>query len=273
MKKDFLNKIHKVILVCFASINASYAGGMGPVATVHNWTGFYIGGNAGALWGHYSVPVWIEPLLIDGSFVLPSTQYYNDNLSSFTGGGQVGYNYQTVTNWLIGAEFSFNGEHQEGLHYVTPAESVSSRFTAGDSYGVQNDWHAGFLARLGYAWNNWMWYGVGGVSLANANVATTFLEVVVPGTPTIIYPAASGNNNSVMVGGTVGLGLAYALSPNLSIGVEGRYTNYGSQKFDVTTVAVLPVAGSFGGFYYQPTYTRLTVSTGEILVKINYQFT
>jgi len=76
-----------------------------------------------------------------------------------------------------------------------------------------------------------------------------------------------------MVGGTGGLGLAYALSSNLSIGIEARYTNYGNQKFNLATVPIYPVDGLINNFYYQPAYAKLSLSTGEALVKINYKFT
>ncbi|RUR08848.1 outer membrane protein [Legionella sp. km772] len=270
MKTDFFNKL--VVSTGFLiSTSCLYAGGMGPVHSVHNWTGFYIGGNAGYLWGSYSAPVWIETLLVGNSVIGPSIQSYNEDVSSFTAGGQIGYNYQTHSNWLFGAEFSFNGERLDAIHYVTAAElSSTTAYVVDDSYAATNNWHSAVLARLGYAWNNFMFYGVGGVALANINFAANFIESSSGG---VVYPAAYGNDNEVMVGGTGGLGLAYALSPNLNIGVEARYTNYGSQKFNLATVPIYPAAGLINNFYYQPAYAKLSVSTGEAVVKVNYQFT
>ena len=273
MKKDFISHIimSTGALLSSASI---FAGAMGPVNQIHTWTGLYLGVNAGALWGPYSAPVWIETLLVGNSVIGPSVQEYKEDVSSFTGGGQIGYNYQTNSNWLMGAEFSFNGERLNALHTVTAAELTSTTsFVAGDSYTATNNWHSAVLARLGYAWNNFMLYGIGGVALANVNFAATFIATPAPFDPTIVYPAAYSNDNEVMVGGTGGLGLAYALSPNLSIGIEARYTNYGNQKFDLGTVAIYPSNGLINNFSYQPAYAKLSFSTGEALVKINYQFT
>ncbi len=122
MKKDFLGTIITSLAI-IAGTSSLYAGGMGPINKVHNWTGFYLGGNAGAMWGPYSAPVWIETLLVGNSVIGPSVQSYNEDLSSFTGGGQLGYNYQTNTNWLIGAEFSFNGERMNAIHSLRAMES------------------------------------------------------------------------------------------------------------------------------------------------------
>ena len=157
---------------------------------------------------------------------------------------------------------------------MTAAElTATTRFVTDDSYATTNNWHSAVLARIGYAWNNFMFYGTGGVALANVQFAANFISTADPGDPTIIYPAAYGLDNEVMAGGTGGLGLAYALSANLSIAVEARYTNYGNQKFNLATVAIAPVDGLINNFYYQPAYAKLSVSTGEAMVKINYQFT
>lgn len=271
MKKDFLNKLVSAGILLASS--QLFAGGMGPVNPAHNWTGLFIGGNAGGIWGPYSAPVWIETLLIGNTVIGPSIQEFNADVSSFTGGGQIGYNYQSDNNWVIGAEFSFNGERLNAIHELTVAElSPTTNFVAGDSYAATNNWHASVLARLGYAWNNFMLYGIGGVALANVNVSANFIANAAPFDPTIVFPAASGTDNEVMVGGTGGLGLAYAFSSNVNIAVEGRYTNYGSQKFNLAAVPVFPVSGTVNSFYYHPSFAQLSLSAGEVLVKLNYQF-
>jgi outer membrane immunogenic protein len=271
MKRTFLTPI--VLTLTGSMLGASIqAGGMGPIGIAHNWTGFYLGANAGASWGSYSAPVWVETLLIGNSTIGPSMQYFNEHVSSFSGGGQLGYNYQAVSNWIIGAEFNFNGGQLSATHYVTAAELLpESRFVVDDSYAATNNWHTSLVARIGYAWNKWMLYATGGVAAANARVAAHFIATPDPSDPFIIYPQAFGNDNEIMVGGTGGIGLAYALSPHLNISVEGRYTNYGSQKYNLTTVPVATING-INSFYYQPAFAKLSMTTTEALVKINYQF-
>lgn len=258
MKKDFLKR-YTTFSIALLSPVVLYAGAMGPIKQNFNWTGWYLGANAGALWGPYSAPVWIETLLVGTNLIGPSIQYYKEHPSSFTGGAQLGYNYQLNANWIIGAEFSFNGERLNAIHYVAPTELTSStRFVVDDSYAATNNWHSAVLARLGYVWNNWMLYGIGGVGLANINFAANFIAHTDPSNPTISYPESYGNDNEVMVGGTAGLGLSYALFPNLNVSIESRYTNYGNQKFNLATVPIYPTGLAADNFYYQPAYAKLS---------------
>lgn len=262
-----------VLAIGVAVISLSLnAGSMGPVAKAHNWTGFFLGGNVGGMWGPFSAPVWVEPLLVGLTFIGPSEQYFDQKLSSVTAGGQIGYLYQAANKMIIGAEFHLNGERLDGLHILNSNEILpTSVFVAGDSYGATNNWHAALLARLGYAWNNWMLYATGGAAAANIRAASTSKSTPAPDDPTVLFPAAYANDNEIMVGGTGGVGMSYALSEHLIIGAEGRYTNFGSKRFNLAKVAVQSING-INSFYFQPSYAQFSASTGEVLVKVNYQF-
>jgi hypothetical protein len=75
----------------------------------------------------------------------------------FIGGGQVGFNYQFST-LVVGLESEFEGignnNHSRGV--LVPA--------LGDTFAItSNDrWLALVTARLGVAYNNWLFYGKGG---------------------------------------------------------------------------------------------------------------
>jgi outer membrane immunogenic protein len=270
MKKDFTHKIFLLALSGALGSTALYAGGMGPIVPIHNWTGFYLGANAGVQWASFSGVTSVDTLIVDASTIIgPSTQFYNADLTSFTGGGQIGYNYQTISNWIIGAEFNFNGEHLDRVHYLTAAEiTPGSIFVAGNSYSATNDWHSSVLGRFGYAWNNWMVYATGGVSLANQQFSLNFVERDINGD---IFPQTSGSSNRVLVGGTAGVGLSYALAPYLQIGVEGRYFDYGTQSYNLAPIPVYTEGG--GQFLFSPSFARIDTRSEDVIVKINYQFT
>ena len=77
-----------------------------PVAYVHNWTGFYIGGHVGYGWSE-------RCLTVDGFGEVGC----NDG-SGILGGGQAGFNFQTG-NFVFGVEFSgsiadLNGDNTSG---------------------------------------------------------------------------------------------------------------------------------------------------------------
>ena len=74
-----------------------------------NWTGFYIGGNAGYSWGRSSTDVSYFntatglPIAPPGSILGAGF-----DMNGAIAGGQIGYNWQT-SNWVFGLEADLNG--------------------------------------------------------------------------------------------------------------------------------------------------------------------
>ena len=67
-------------------------------------------------------------------------------------------------------------------------------------------------------------------------------------------------DDQTVVGGTVGGGIEWAVWNNISLGVEGRYTFYGDNNFNVGTLAGVPVTD------------RLNLNTAEVMGKLNFHF-
>jgi outer membrane immunogenic protein len=99
-----------------------------------NWTGFYIGGNAGYSWGNAD----------------------NLNPAGWSGGGQVGYNWQYAPNWVVGVEADISGANLSDSN-VAGAPLVNSKV---NYFGTAR-------ARLGYAVDRVMVYGTGGLAWAH----------------------------------------------------------------------------------------------------------
>jgi outer membrane immunogenic protein len=114
-----------------------------------NWTGFYLGINAGGNFGHG------ENKDLDG-YNFPDKPWGYDT-SGFLGGGQIGYNYQW--NWLVlGIEGDIGymdirgGDHE-------PDNFFARNDTIGHS---ESDFYTTIRGRLGFAWNKFLFYGTGG---------------------------------------------------------------------------------------------------------------
>jgi outer membrane immunogenic protein len=108
-----------------------------PVAPYMNWSGFYVGLNAGYAFGKSD---WDVPA------VSPSPK-------GFVGGLTLGYNYQTGV-WLWGVEGDINWSNVKG-----------SADCAGGTCETKNDWLATARARIGYTgWNGWLPYITGGAA-------------------------------------------------------------------------------------------------------------
>ncbi|HWE76944.1 MAG TPA: outer membrane protein [Pseudolabrys sp.] len=111
------------------------------VAPVYaNWTGFYVGLNAGYGFGQSN---WDAPA------ISPSPK-------GFLGGLTLGYNFQTGT-WLWGIEADGDYSAIKG-----------SADCAGGTCETKLNWLATARGRLGYAgWNNWLPYLTGGAAIGN----------------------------------------------------------------------------------------------------------
>lgn len=250
--------------LCMGSLNA---GTMGPVETGHQWTGFYVGGNLGGKWADFSAPVIIDTTTVLGTVVGPSIQFYDVNPSSFTGGGQIGYNLQ-LNHWVVGAEANINGHDLSDSHTVFNAEiAPTSEFVVGDVFTAKSDLQASILGRIGFAADNWLFYATGGVGFANVKFIADFVPAVDGG---ITFPYVYGSQNQRLTGGTYGLGFEYALTQNWRMGVEGRYTDYGRTHYPLVAVPVFALSPT--SFVRSPASADMRVTTGEVLFKINYQF-
>jgi outer membrane immunogenic protein len=133
--------------VALAASQTASAADLGPVRRappaapafvpppVFNWTGFYIGGNLGV--------AWTEGDVTDNF----GNSFHNSQQAVFTGGGQVGANYQW--NWLVvGVEGDFdwlanNHNSSNTLTNVTTGGSISvsnSNSNDGPVGGVGVEW-------------------------------------------------------------------------------------------------------------------------------------
>lgn len=122
-----------------ADLPRAYTKAPAPVAPpVFNWTGFYIGANAGYGWA-------------DSSF---------GDADGFIGGGQIGYNWQG-----IGSPFVFGVEADLQFSDMNTSATVGAVTADGDvdAFGT-------LRARLGYAFDRAMIYGTGGLAFTKTKL-------------------------------------------------------------------------------------------------------
>ncbi|MCO5091121.1 outer membrane protein [Bosea sp. (in: a-proteobacteria)] len=204
MKKYLLASVAALGLVAAGAASAAdLPSRKGPVAApvymppVFTWTGFYVGANAGYAWGDVNASsVWAGPVWL-GSL---------GNLDGFTGGGQIGYNYQ-MGQFVLGAEADLQG----------------ADLSTGNNLGalrVKTEYFGTVRARVGVAFDRFMPYITGG--WAYGNVKTS-----IPG-------LALSSDASHTGGWTVGGGLEYAITNNIIAGVEYLYVDLGEKSIMTT---------------------------------------
>src|SRR5262245_50477679 len=109
-------------------------------APVYNWTGWYVGLNAGASFGNVKTDFNVTPFVI-GTIpdVSPgfagSDRVYPDG---FIGGGQIGYNWQYSPLIVLGVEADFQGALERNSATLTnPFTAAAGGFQGGVTTGTQ----------------------------------------------------------------------------------------------------------------------------------------
>ena len=217
-----------------------------------NWTGFYIGGNVGYSHSTYSAnnvtgtasaDVILAGLpfpLGSGTVGLPSVGAGN---GSFTGGGQIGFNYQ-IGPTVLGLEADFQGANLNGSFDSNGTIDLSgSPVGFNSSVSLKTDWYATVRGRIGHPFGAFLPYVTGGLAIAGTKAqATTSATSNLFG----LIPTSGSTSDSVtktLTGYAVGAGLEYALGGGWSIKGEYLHLGFGSQSYDFTT----PVSGSVPG--------------------------
>src|ERR1700731_2636205 len=135
MVADIVKKLGRasVAWIAAASFGAAVAADLplaykAPVRAVPapTWTGFYVGGNVGYGWDSGSSSVSAlstDPALAPALAAILAAGSYPTSLSpsaqGVIGGGQIGYNWQLPSPWLIGLEADLQGSGIKGADRQT----------------------------------------------------------------------------------------------------------------------------------------------------------
>jgi opacity protein-like surface antigen len=239
-----------------------------------DWTGFYAGVELGGDWGKFPGSVSIAPTpagAVPGLGAIPgsSTTLATTHDGSIAGGGQIGYQWQLPSNWVIGGEIDFKGDANSPA--VTTTLGTTSpvpvnNFVVGDSFKASSSWNGSARARLGYAWGPVLPYITGGVAFADVKLTSAFIAT---GAAPLTFPASSASTSSTLVGWTVGAGLEYALNPSWSLGAEYRYADYGSTTGSLGT---LVTARNATTLVSEPVSGKVGLQEHTLMAKLNYHF-
>ncbi len=185
------------------------------VEPAFTWTGFYAGVGAGWARGSLDTDLAAIPTAVPeplpaalGATLVAGRGRLKDTANGFTIGGQVGYNYQFDPHWVVGAEAD--------LQY---ADIRSTAYALGEddariAVKTQLDWFGTVRLRAGYAFDNFLLYGTGGVAYGNVKS-----KIGVPG--------QSVSGSDTRFGWTLGAGAEYALTQHWILRAEYLYVDLG----------------------------------------------
>jgi len=201
----------------------------GPAAAYSGW---YIGGNLGGVWGDNSLNAHASPGTATGPtnpIVIPPADQAlinaggggNSNKTGFTGGVEGGYNY-VAGNWLFGIETEFSAldvnESQQNNYQSTLSPAVSYSITQ----RAKTNWMWTLRPRVGVISGPWLFYGTAGIASADIKVALNYSDTRTPAN------VANTESSSTRTGWAGGLGGAYAFGPQWSVKGEWLYADFGS---------------------------------------------
>jgi outer membrane immunogenic protein len=226
---------------------------------VYNWTGCYIGLSAGAKGVRAG-----DTVNIPAAAPAPasSLDLGRGEADTWLAGGQAGCNYQTG-RWVFGVEA--DGHAQRWNTSSTIAGALPTLFVTGDVFDLHSDWQASARGRVGYAMDRTLFYVTGGAAFTEVRATSNWV-------PFGIFPGTLASQSKTLVGATVGAGVEHAITDNFTLGIEGRYSWYGTERINAGSVAVFALPGAAVVFVNSPTYRDIKLETGEILFKANWKF-
>ncbi len=167
MRRFSVALIGAVLLAACA--RAAYAAPPGPA---YNWTGFYIGLNAGWGWGKAQETTTNSGL----GFAFADSTHPN----GLIGGVQFGYNWQVASPWIVGFEADIQASGQNASS--TPINQsatlgnivIFALVSDSNSHNDALNWFGTVRGRLGYAvWPGTMVYGTGGFAYGRVGTSVS----------------------------------------------------------------------------------------------------
>ena len=265
-----------------------------------NWSGFYAGVEGGGVRERLSVratdlvtqytninPPGAEPLTIVPGTVASFAARGRD--TSLLYGGVAGFQFESGR-----AVFGIEGDVRAGGASVVAASTVqlpltilasASTLSLGREAKTRYQWS--LRTRLGYDAGSTLFYATGGLAGAHVRLRADNSYTIPAGNagnPLQPFPAqgpflVTARETRDLLGWTAGIGVEQRVGPHLRLGLEARYSDYGSKTFDLAnaaqtnagTPAPAPFTAISGeGAYPGPTRVRLTAA--QIAVRATFAF-
>jgi outer membrane immunogenic protein len=160
------------------------------------WQGFYVGAHAGYTMGGYT-----------GTLTNGATTNVDIGGNSLSAGLFGGYNHQLNPNWVVGGEAD-----------ITWMNTKGGKVYSSNVYNGGSTWGGSLRGRVGYVWDQFMFYGTGGLALGNVEFAGPL-----------------GSNSATKFGYVLGLGVEGKVTENLFARAEYLYTSLASGDYAVGT--------------------------------------
>jgi outer membrane immunogenic protein len=252
------------------------------------WTGFFVGLNAGGTWSNNNnvnvttlnmvdpgPPPGPPPCITCG----PDARGLGPDpsvpvaISGFIGGGGWGGNYQ-FNNWVVGAEGDFQGIASSNRTVTSFSQATAGippfAFPANQILAASRrlDWLGTERARIGFLiWPTFLVYGTGGLAYGETQASVALGQTIVGFSPGFSF----GTFNQTLAGWTAGGGVEWLFYPNWSLKVEYLYYDLGRVTFAMSPLVNSALVGTqvtVGAPFASTRFNGNIVRAG-----LNYHFT
>jgi len=207
-----------------------------PAPPPFSWTGFYIGGHAGA------------GVMLDQGFNAGAGLLDKHGIGALAG-GQIGYNYQ-IGMLVLGIE----GEgFWSGMRVTSDQFAFSNPGTLSTINTIKNKWDYDIAGRFGIAIDHALIYGKAGWVAGNFGWNSTEL---------LFLPLPITNGSATLNGLLIGLGLEYAFTNNWTAKFEYDYLGFGAKDVLFTTTCATCT----------PFTTTQSVSADKHIFKLGFNY-
>ncbi len=174
---------------------------------------------------------------------ITTTTLYDHSVGSrstgLIGGVQIGHNWQFAPSWVFGLEVAFDGAnlHGNGVDSTGSFQATS-----------KIDWITMASARLGYAANNWLFYGKGGAAWVHESLTLADLN-----------NGGLTDASGTRFGWLAGAGIEYGLTRHWTVRVD--YSHIGLNDLSVT-----------GPAFSTPGAASISRDLDIVMGGVNYRF-
>lgn len=200
-----------------------------------DWSGFYVGINAGVAQGIAAHPFTLTGDDGEGGTIDLANGSIDVTAGGFIGGVQAGYNAQ-LDGIVIGVEADVQGSSYDGRISFDATDLVGIIGEEGDTAeidaGTALDWFGTIRARIGVpVTERALAYATGGLAWGHT---TSSINASINGEALLDDDLTEETDR---LGWTVGVGLEYALMDNVTFKTEYLYTDLGSEEIVAGEIA------------------------------------
>ncbi|MBB5073418.1 outer membrane immunogenic protein [Bartonella callosciuri] len=217
------------------------------VAPSFSWTGLYIGGQIGGFSSETKMNI------INKGKTIPVNKDYLPKLSGFMGGLYAGSNIDLGNGLILGVDTDvvLSGKSdtktgrtdpivQERVLYITNILKKAgikidkNALQAGDkrvgSFTFKEKWSGATRVRIGFAAERLMPYIAGGIAYTQLQDIAS-ITITDKDTDKVIASGNLSDEKNTFVGYTLGAGVDLAMTNNVIVRAEYRYSDFGKKKF------------------------------------------